>query len=458
MCGLVSIITKKNNGFSKDQVDAFDNLLFIDALRGMDSTGVIAVDRAGNMDLAKEATPSFYFRQDEEYKKLLHTSFSRGRALVGHNRAATKGQVTDANAHPFVVDDRITLCHNGTLWGDFTKLTKAKVEVDSHAIAHKIHEHDDNVEAALQEVSGAYALIWHDFKHNTLNFVRNNQRPLNWIETEDGWIWASEANMIDWIMSRYNFKALTDVQQLDAGVLVTYDFSKETWKVDHKEIELEAPKPAYTPPVMAPAGNWMGRQPRMHPYANGYSEEGYMYDDEGYELQAPSCELPELPHQVKQTSTNVTRLPAPAPSRLHVATPNQAAASVRVLNHEQKMMAIEGINQQATKYMDETASIPTGSIQRGYCFDFCNVVEGKPDGGWFLYARLDANNDYVIRAHVPASKGEKYLMDLTINMKDCMFEIGSRQWRSYNDAGNGIGYGMFTAKSYSDVVEMESSE
>ena len=172
MCGLVGVVTKNGNGLTRDQVDAFNDLLFIDALRGMDSTGVFLIDRDGSMDMAKEATASPEFRTKAEYKDLLASAFRSGRALVGHNRAATRGTVTDQNAHPFVVDDRITLVHNGTLWNGWEKMTKSKVDVDSHAIAHKIHECGDDVEKALQQVDGAYALIWHDFKNNTLNFIQ----------------------------------------------------------------------------------------------------------------------------------------------------------------------------------------------------------------------------------------------------------------------------------------------
>jgi len=474
MCGLVAFITKKNNGFDKEQVDAFDNLLYIDALRGMDSTGVFVVDRSGSMDLAKEASASFYYRQDHEYKKLLTKAFQSGRALVGHNRAATKGEVVDENAHPFVVDDRITLCHNGTLWGDFRQLTKQKVEVDSHAIAHKIHEKGDDVEAALQEVNGAYALIWHDFKHNTLNFVRNAQRPLHWVEVKDGWIWASEANMIEWILARYDFKPIDSVSPLEAGTLVTYDFKNESWKVDNKTIKLEAPKPHYVPPTF-PNNHHVSMRGRMHPYVNGYYnldglDEHFSDDDEYIAPAKPICELPEPTaikqgvdsafHKVQQQNSSVVRTQISNNGQVvRIPSSEQSSQLHRVVSYEQKMMYMEGINSTPPAFMEPAQEIKDGTEQLGECFDFVQILEDKPEGGWFIYAYLTANTNWVVKVYMSGKKWtEKDLMDLTINSRVCLFKIQSRQWRSYNDASRGIGYGMFMANGFQELEDVEAVE
>jgi len=136
-------------------VDAYNALLYIDSLRGMDSTGSILIENNGDVSWNKEATTSPLFTQLPEHRKQLNEAFQRGRALVGHNRAATRGVINDENAHPFTVDNRITLVHNGTLTGDHRKL--ADVDVDSHAIAHVIHENDGDVEKAIKQINGAYA-------------------------------------------------------------------------------------------------------------------------------------------------------------------------------------------------------------------------------------------------------------------------------------------------------------
>jgi len=236
MCGLICVIPKKSHGFTKELIDVFDMLLFADQIRGMDSTGVFMVERDGTMSLAKEASNATEFRATKTYQDILSQAFRTGVALVGHNRAATRGEVSDANAHPFVVDDTITLVHNGTLYGDHKKL--ADTVVDSHAIAHVIHNHNDDVTAALKEINGAYALIWHDFKAQTINVIRNSQRPLHWMETDDAWIWASADDMLMWMVAKFRLKLVSEVQMLSPSTLVTYKRNKGTWDLTTQELDL----------------------------------------------------------------------------------------------------------------------------------------------------------------------------------------------------------------------------
>jgi len=234
MCGLVSVINKRGHGFSNDQRDVFSTLLFLDTLRGEDSTGVFSISNQGDVRGAKEASMGPIFLTTKEYDTIYKEAFSNGSALVGHNRKATRGNIVDENAHPFVVDDKIILVHNGTLFGDHKK--HADVEVDSHAIAHVLSENGD-VEKALNTINGAYALIWYNFEKGTLNFIRNTQRPLWWMETNDSYIWASEKAFLDFAAARHNLTVTQKPQLLQDDLLVTYTLSNRSWGVDHKEIK-----------------------------------------------------------------------------------------------------------------------------------------------------------------------------------------------------------------------------
>jgi predicted glutamine amidotransferase len=419
MCGLVAFITKNSHGLTKDQVDAFDNLLFIDALRGMDSTGVFMVERNGDMELAKEATPSFVYRSTPEYKALMQTAYRSGRALVGHNRAATRGVITDQNAHPFVVDDRITLVHNGTLYGDFKKLTTENVDVDSHAIAHKIHECGDDVEAALQQIDGAYALIWHDFKNNTLNFIRNEQRPLHYVEVKDGWIWASEANMLAWILARYDFEPIGDIALLTPGTLTTFNFANNSWNVDSKKITLTKPRKSYTP-------------------ALGYVPTQYRSGGDGYEeMEAfgayPACHIPERQNK------------PPAPNSRFTG---------RTISEENEIAHKNGIDLPSTKANSEWGALVTdGNVYKGICIDYLTIKPNSGEYGYWLYAVLEKNKNYIIKVFVDANVNEMDLLDACLNNKEGMFKIVSRQWRTYTDASHGQGYAVLNATEFTLVDE-----
>ena len=104
MCGIVAYLTAYSNGFGYNESKVFNNMLFLDTLRGWDSTGVFGVSNVGNVGILKAAINAPNFMQTQEYKDFMAEAVKNGMCLIGHNRAATRGSVTDANAHPFVIE------------------------------------------------------------------------------------------------------------------------------------------------------------------------------------------------------------------------------------------------------------------------------------------------------------------------------------------------------------------
>lgn len=79
--------------------------------RGKDSTGYIAKDSSGNIVIKKDILSADEFFEKYPLKKKYHWMFV-------HTRAASCGEVSVANAHPFVCGDIIGMqngfCHNHT--------------------------------------------------------------------------------------------------------------------------------------------------------------------------------------------------------------------------------------------------------------------------------------------------------------------------------------------------------
>ena len=147
---------------------------------------------------------------------------------MGHNRAATRGTIIDENAHPFWVDDKIVLVHNGSYKGCHKSLKDT--QVDSEAIAHTIAE-QKTLEAALKKINAAYVLVWYNTEEHTLNFVRNSERPLWFIESQAGaLLWASEKETLYYTMSRNDVKFKEPAKELVAGTHVRLKIGTSGWE------------------------------------------------------------------------------------------------------------------------------------------------------------------------------------------------------------------------------------
>jgi len=153
--------------------------------------------------LAKEASTPEQFMWDKEVEEIFKKSINSGSVLVGHNRKATKGEISDENAHPFNRGD-IVLVHNGSL---FNHKQVANTEVDSEAIADALNTHDNgDLETVFGKLTGAYSCVWYDNRDQTLNFFRNGARPMYLYRDTNRTLFASEAVMIMYSLIRSNVK------------------------------------------------------------------------------------------------------------------------------------------------------------------------------------------------------------------------------------------------------------
>lgn len=214
MCGIVGLIARRPAGFDYGSVDMFEELLLIDQLRGDDSTGVFGVDKKRNVGVLKVASHPKHLFACPEWQKFRQHSYQNGMIMIGHNRAATKGEVKTANAHPFH-ENNIVLVHNGTLRGDHKK-DHADRDVDSHALCAAFNE--KGAEEVIPTINGAFALVWYDLAAGKLCISRNDERPLNILTTDDAYIICSEAWMGHAVASRKNRK-VTDQAEFEPGFI-----------------------------------------------------------------------------------------------------------------------------------------------------------------------------------------------------------------------------------------------
>lgn len=198
MCGHVGTA---GNLYQKD-LDFFREGLYVDALRGMHSTGMAVVKNNWQTEVHKKATSPLPMMHDGtgDFWRLLSC---QNRLFLGHNRHATVGEVINTNAHPFEFE-HVVGAHNGTLRGrsDDALIGRKGFGTDSETLFYNINEF--GVEEIIPEVQGAWALVWVNKTERTLNFLRNSERLFFYCFSKTGQniYWASEIDMLRWIIRR----------------------------------------------------------------------------------------------------------------------------------------------------------------------------------------------------------------------------------------------------------------
>lgn len=199
MCGIVGVAGDITFAHEK----LFKNLLVLDSLRGEHSTGMLSVRKYNDeMNVVKTVGDPFQLMETKKFEEAMKGSH---RVLLGHNRYATSGKITRANAHPFEFDKVIGV-HNGTLHSKHRLLDDKQFDVDSENLYYHINE--KGLTDALNYMDGAWSLVWWDKENKTLNFLRNKERPMHMAMSDDGkvLIWASEPWMIMIAANRQNVK------------------------------------------------------------------------------------------------------------------------------------------------------------------------------------------------------------------------------------------------------------
>lgn len=205
MCGVFGII--KTNMLAAPEKEAFTRLSYLSSTRGIDSTGYLGLrfnTQSGLQDnVLKSALDPIAFSKTLEAQKFLERFGFK--ALMGHTRLKTRGDVVSANAHPFRSrDNRFVLFHNGTL-----NNAHAGYDTDSEWLCNRIAQHKGDLSEALNGIWGAYTLILYDKELQKISILRNKERPLSYYKGDDGIVYASEP----WMLNSLGIKS-TDIKEL----------------------------------------------------------------------------------------------------------------------------------------------------------------------------------------------------------------------------------------------------
>ena len=193
MCGLFAGVGK----LSSNRMIALGSM---NEERGTDSVGLAYLDGA-EIRIAKLAERPCVGLNIALRKEVTEAAVSG--LFIGHTRAATQGDVSSRNAHPFLMDG-IAFAHNGIIIndGDF-----GTYEVDSESLIHGIKAKD------FSKYEGPIALLW--IEEGKLHAYRCGN-PLARGRHNGSAYLASETDYLKAI-------GCTHVKELSEGMIYTFD-------------------------------------------------------------------------------------------------------------------------------------------------------------------------------------------------------------------------------------------
>jgi len=217
----------------------------ITSLRGKDSTGV-AVVGGGKPRVIKAVGAPDYLLSLDAWTKVQEFSIKKGKAMFGHGRFATLGNIVAKNAHPHTVD-HITLVHNGTIsFGLDEDMKVMETDNDSLGLCHAIAKR--GLVEALSNVIGAYAIIGYDSQLEKIFVVTNGERPLHQVMFAGNRIIMSEERACEFLAIRNSYGSFKPhITYFPKHSIYWIDPKTEEVTID-KSLE-EAVRKKYHPPV-----------------------------------------------------------------------------------------------------------------------------------------------------------------------------------------------------------------
>lgn len=251
ICGNVGVAGK----ITIKEENAMKLLLILDAVRGIDSTGAAFIRGNGEVAVVKQVGNPYELAEDRRF----NPAFLRlNRAIIGHNRWATQGAVNKRNAHPFEFETLVG-AHNGSLTSKWRLEDAKDFTVDSENFFH--HVDKKGLKDAMDNTAGAWSFVWWDKHAETLNFLRNKERPMYYTQSKDNatMFWASEGWMLDVALARHGIERFE--------IKSTNEDMHYSMHIDEKGV-MTPIDPVYTPSTYVPYVAPYPQNQQHHPRHN----------------------------------------------------------------------------------------------------------------------------------------------------------------------------------------------
>ena len=251
MCGIFSIANVSHQPV-KGLSDFVSDALIAGAVRGDDSCGIALMDSQSNVRMHKDVLAPTSFLTSRATKALLD-EVDHAYMVLGHNRAATVGDVTVDAAHPFHLTDddtgvSIIGVHNGTLSGYKLKEGNKSYISDSEWLFAQLlaasNLDDDKREQEVSDILagmwGAYAVMFFfDDDPTRLYIATNGKRPIHCLMSSDSkyLLMASEPGMLHWLAERNKLDTTDNVLEAQADKLYVIDLGEE--KITYRKMDIE---------------------------------------------------------------------------------------------------------------------------------------------------------------------------------------------------------------------------
>ena len=274
MCGMFGFVTSRKSGTLKGALaDYVQQATLVGSLRGMDSVGYAAREQSSNRDAILKLPISGPQMFAHPMMLSVKEAARSASIFIGHNRAATKGQVNFDNCHPFKHAKKdgtgdIIGVHNGTLldfhWGAKTE-KRDEFNVDSDWLYYQLAQYGDE---AFKKFDGSYALAYIESGKNQLSLVRGKDRSLAfaYVEGHPALLFASELKMLLWLADRLEIPIEGTGFEMREGYRISFDIEDP-----RKQEVTELPKyerPSYS------HSSASGHQGHFFPGASGGSSSG----------------------------------------------------------------------------------------------------------------------------------------------------------------------------------------